>query len=227
MQLASNCERCQDAPVSIADNRTYHSPLRDAQAASTRTLILDTLAELIAAANSTDVSVRELAKAANTSERTVYRHFPDRAALFEALVERIADTEGWYIDERSRFRLDSVDALPAAIESAYHDFEATEVHTRVAAILAGSMASPPRNVRERTARVRSFLAEEFDDLDEVDLDELLAVLRLLMSSRTWLWLKREYGIDGDRSGPLSAWVARLVTDEVRRTGRVGDARRSE
>ena len=71
--------------MSIAQKRTYRSPLRQQQVAATRERILRTCAELVAQRTSLDVSIPQLARAAGVSQPTVYRYFPTKRDLFGAL----------------------------------------------------------------------------------------------------------------------------------------------
>ena len=66
------------------ERRTYTSPLREQQAADTRDRILGGLAQTMADGIS-EVSMPAVADAAGVSVATVYRHFPTKRALFEAL----------------------------------------------------------------------------------------------------------------------------------------------
>jgi len=64
--------------------RTYTSPLREQQAAETRDRILAGLAQTMSDGIA-EVSVPAVAEAAGVSVATVYRHYPTKRALFEAL----------------------------------------------------------------------------------------------------------------------------------------------
>lgn len=64
--------------------RSYSSPLREQQAAETRDRILAGLAQTMADGLA-EVSMPAVAEAAGVSVATVYRHFPSKRALFEAL----------------------------------------------------------------------------------------------------------------------------------------------
>src|SRR5262245_33084783 len=68
---------------------TYNSTLRERHTAQTRELILDALTELLRDRRADEVTTRLIAAEAGVSERTVYRHFPDRAALLEGLSQRM------------------------------------------------------------------------------------------------------------------------------------------
>lgn len=197
--------------------RSYHSPLRKAQAEATRNLILETLAEMVATDGLVDLSIRDLANRAEMSERTVYRHFPDRDSLFEALIDKTATELDW---DSAEDRLgigsyaDIVDAIPAVFES----FEREETATRVAVQLANVLGRVSDDGKRRNDRHRVLLERHLPDLDPDSRERLFALLRVVMSSRTWLRLEDEFGYDASVSGPMVAWVIRLMLDDVARTG---------
>ncbi len=67
-----------------SERRAYSSPLRRQQTADTHDRILAGLAQTMADGIS-EVSMPAVAEAAGVSVATVYRHFPTKRALFEAL----------------------------------------------------------------------------------------------------------------------------------------------
>ena len=71
--------------MSIASRRLYRSPLRQQQSTATRERILRACAELVARRTSLDISIPELARAAEVSQPTIYRYFPTKRDLFNAL----------------------------------------------------------------------------------------------------------------------------------------------
>lgn len=66
-------------------SRPYRSALRRKQVAATRELILQALAEQLAAGGLQDFSIAEAAQRAGVAPRTIYRYFPNREALLDAV----------------------------------------------------------------------------------------------------------------------------------------------
>ena len=87
MNEAANTDPSAPAPPT----RAYSSTLRDRQAAQTRELILDAITQLLGDRRVDEVTTRDIATTADVSERTVYRHFPDRRALLEGLSRRVQE----------------------------------------------------------------------------------------------------------------------------------------
>src|SRR5207244_10636393 len=61
----------------------------------TRKVILDAMVEQLVDTGAFDFSMFELARRANVSARTIYRHFPTRDALFDALSVRVNEQIGF------------------------------------------------------------------------------------------------------------------------------------
>lgn len=75
------------------EKRTYQSELRAQQARATYARILDAAMAMLRD-GARDLSYAALARAARVSVPTVYRHFPTRPELFEALYHRIEAQHG-------------------------------------------------------------------------------------------------------------------------------------
>lgn len=204
--------------VMEASTRTYRSPLREAQASQTRTLILDAYATLLASSSGGEVPVRRLAAEAGVSERTVYRYFPDREALVEGLWDLLSERSGTdAIEEAMTSAWDICRAIPRVFSS----FDADPEVTKAGLLLDPDPAHDLPSQRQRSARFRELLAATFPELAADDLDRLGAIVRTFTTSMTWLRMREQFGLPGAESGALLGWAAECVLREVERTGRVG------
>lgn len=204
----------------VTEGRSYHSPLRAAQTERTRQLILDALAEIVAEDGFEGIVVRELAKRAGLAERTVYRHFPDRDALHDALAEEMAERGGWVDDSE---RLGPPERWPEALSTVFARFEEDAVATTVVARLNSVRGRPSTESARRRQAFATNLRERYPDLADDQIESLLALLQIIGSSRTWLRLKEELNMSGDRSGPVFSWLWSLVLAEIERGGDVPGA----
>jgi AcrR family transcriptional regulator len=197
-----------DAP---APSRRYQSALRDRHAAQTRELILDAVTTLLGDRRADEVTTREIAAAAEVSERTVYRHFPDREALLEGLSRRVPEIEG----VTPSFRVGGLDALAP---SGRRLMELLEEH-HVAAVAEAVLNADPRRfateTRTHSDELRTLVARELPQLDARDHLRIAAVLRCLLSAQAWLRMREEYGVSGTDSGPAVEWVIELIIRELR------------
>ena len=131
-------------------SRTYSSPLRQNQAQRTRDLVLDALTELLATHRVDEVSTKQIAERARVSQPTVYRHFPDRAALVKGLTDRI--------EKMADSGMPEPETLEDWIESVEVGFRAPEENAAVAIAEAVLNADPRRFTPESRARTENMTA---------------------------------------------------------------------
>lgn len=202
----------------MSARRPYQSRLREEQTRQTRTLILEALIDLVNAEGVAELSIRDLAARAGVAERTVYRHFPDRQALVDALGEHVAERSKWLeISDVDRDRgpggataAELVELLPQA----YARFDAAERELRALVLLnldPARTASVSRAHRDEIARV---VARCYPSLDDGEVAEATAVLALLGSSRTWLRFRDEAGLSPAQAARAAQRAARAVIADL-------------
>jgi len=192
------------------ETRTYTSPLRQRQADQTRVLILQALTEQLAEDGLNEFNIPRVARRAGVSVRTVYRYFPTREALLDALQiwidERILDTPCPKTSDELIF-------LPVA------QFRQFDIH--VPLVLA-QIASPAglevqaRGRRKRLEAYRSALKEVTGHLSEEETRAALAVVSRLFRSTTWKDFRKEFGMTGEESGRAVSWALRTLIEDLRR-----------
>ena len=79
--------------MSTIVKRPYHSPLRQAQAESTRARILDASLRLFARSGYAATSIAAVAREAGVVPETIYASFGSKKALIDGLIERAAPPE--------------------------------------------------------------------------------------------------------------------------------------
>lgn len=191
--------------------RAYESPLRERQAQQTRDDVLDALVILLSDRAVDEVTTKEVARVAGVSERTVYRHFPDRTALVEGLTSRFMSSGNWVPTTPERFH-----DLPSVAVELMSVLEAHHVEAQAEALLNAD----PRRFTSRTSvhteQFRELVGTGLPQLDTDQQQSLAAVLRVLFSAQTWLRMRAEFGINGDDSGPIIAWAIEALSNEVER-----------
>src|SRR5271154_3905846 len=111
--------------------------LRDRQLAATREQILDVAMDMLTTGDQNNFSHESIAAAAGMGARTVYRHFPDRAGLLQALWLRLRDKTGTTFPARE-------EEIAPLLRSVFHSFDENEGLVR--AILNSAAGT---EVRER------------------------------------------------------------------------------
>lgn len=190
--------------------------LRDQQTDLTRERIMEALAAIVVDGGIRDFSVQQVADRAGVSHRTVYRHYPSRDALLEALggwaESRIAPRGGASLPTSAAELSDLVARNFALFD---HDADLVRALTTVE---AGARAMVTYRGR-RTEAFRDVLARDAAaHLNGDDLDAVTAVVRLLASSRSWLRLHDEHGVDTPRAARTVAWALRALLDDLRTGG---------
>ena len=192
-------------------NRRYTSTLRDRQAAQTREFILDAVTALLGDRRADEVTTRDIAAAAGVAERTVYRHFPDRAALLEGLTRRLPQLDGI----RPSFEVGGLDALAPTSRRLMELLDEHYVTARAEAVLNADPRRFAADTQANTRHMRALLAKELPELSDREQLRIAAVIRCLVSTQAWLRMREELGVPGTESGPVVGWVIDTIVRELR------------
>src|SRR2546423_2456900 len=158
--------------------RVYESPLREEQAAATRERILGALRDLIVEEHPANVTMADVAKRAKVSERTVYRHYPTREELFQALFVW-AVTAG---EDLSPLRASDPAGLVAIVHRMFPLLEANADIVRALNTLPFSADMRARRAERRRAQVIESLEPVTSGLAPDSAKRLQALAHLLTPS---------------------------------------------
>lgn len=193
--------------------RSYNSPLREEQARRTRGLILDAFTELLADRRADEITTKQIAELAGVSQPTVYRHFPDRAALLKGLSNRVGELMGMSFPTAG-----TLDEISSRVEVFFAGSERFPEAIRAETLLNAD----PRWFGEITSRTsQEFLeavAATFPGYDHRRQAAIAGLLRCLGSSQSWLRMREEFGVSGEESGPLFRWAIDTLIREIRDEG---------
>jgi AcrR family transcriptional regulator len=197
----------------MSDRRPYNSPLRRQQAAATRERIVAAGSELVHGFERWDwrgLTVRAVARQAEVSERTVYRHFADERELRDAVMARLHEEAGVALEEVT---LEEFGALTARV------FE-----------YLSSFAVSPRPLRDPTFAVaderrRDALLDAVQpataDWPPADRAIVAAVLDVLWTVPTYERLRTAWDLDAEQAARAATWVAGLVEQAIHDDRRPG------
>ena len=189
--------------------RRYRSTVREAAKARTRQTILDTLLALPAEQELEGLTMEQLARAAGVGPATLYRHFPNRDALYGAIVDRLNEVTGTPRLPRAP------DEIAAQVESGFAEFD------RMAPVTAAYLRSNfGREVHQvgRQRRLRAYAAAlepVTSSLHEQERRRLEASVGYLASARAWLALREEFGMTGAEAGAAIGWAVRTLIQAAR------------
>jgi AcrR family transcriptional regulator len=195
--------------------RQYSSPLRERHAQQTRDLILDAVTDLLESRRIDEITTREIAQSAGVSERTVYRHFPDRDALLAGLTARLMRSFEGRQDPLTP-TIDTVDDLKAAVITLMAGLEEFHVAARAEALFNADPRRFSPDTRANSAQFPGVIAAILPELGPQDCRHLAAVIRCLLSAQAWLRMREEFGVSGHDAGPMVAWVLDAIVNEVHR-----------
>jgi AcrR family transcriptional regulator len=187
--------------------------LRERQMELTRDLILGALIELIAEGRLAEFSVQDVADGAGVSLRTVYRHFASRDALLEAITP-------W---AEQRLRAAGVMVLPSSADdlTAYVKTKFAGLARFAPLMMASVKLDAATRIHSQQAvkglvALRGALSELTSDLDPLLAEAVVWTIRQICSTKTWLTLYEEGGIDAEHAGAAAAWAVELLLAALRR-----------
>jgi AcrR family transcriptional regulator len=190
--------------------RSYDSPLRRAQAAGTRDRILEAVSELVAAGAIGELTVPAVAARAGVTVRTVYRHFPTRADMVDAMQKWALQRMGaltWPKD------VEELLAFPVPLFEAF-DRNRPLVEAQLG---AAGIAVRREGKQRRVELLRDTLAEILARCPAETQRAALGVIKQLLSASAWQALREDVGLDGTQAGRAVAWAIGALVEDLRRT----------
>lgn len=201
--------------------RDYDNRLRATRAEETRRQILEAIAEELSDGSITELSVARVAKRAGVSEPTVYRHFPNREAMFDALDAHV--NQKLAVPELP----EEIDDLAPFVERLFAAFDAERELVRGLMVARLGVEWATHQRARRIARLQPVLDRLVDGLPASEARAATAVIRYLQSSRAWKAFADDFGMDGREAGAACAWATQALLTEIERMkAGAGEPRRS-
>jgi len=174
--------------------------LRERQAQQVRDAVLDAVLSQLESRDVDDVVMADVAAAAGVSLRTLYRYFPDRAALLTAAGEHVVASLGLPVDI----------AGPGQISASFGE-AAKRLAARPQLVRALVRTTAGRAARSgvRSQRVQS-IGHALESLTEaVDVDTgrwATAVITHLCGAASWVLIADETGLDDVDAQAAVSWA---------------------
>lgn len=185
---------------------------RQRQTARTRDHIVAAAKELMLGAPDEAFSHERVAQAAGLGARTVYRHFPTRADLMQALWEVIRD------ETRTRFPGTEEEVVEFA-RTQFNAFNEQEALVRASNAFPASAEVRARGSREGRPAFRRSLAGITKTLPEWEARRLVAVCLAIYSAPFWLLLRDRGELAGEEPGEAAAWALSVLLRAAKRETR--------
>jgi AcrR family transcriptional regulator len=193
----------------------YESRLRDEQAAATRQRILATLSDLLVTENPALVSIPMVAKKAGVAVRTVYRHFPTKEDMFNALFAWATDLEAGAPPGAETVR--SVDDAVAIVRTMFERIGRNLPLHAAVRHLPEDRALRIARLPRRQRLVENALAEATEGMPPERVRKVGAVVHLLTSSDALLFMHDLWGLTPEEAADACSWAIRAVAEKARRT----------
>src|SRR5580704_9462969 len=190
--------------------KTGRPALRTRQAAATREEILEVAMHMLSSGAHDSFSHESIARAAGMGARTVYRHFPDRAELLQALWLRLRDSTDIKFPARE-------EDVISFLRSVFHAFD--EHETVVRAVLSSPAGMEVRDrggVEGRSAFAQS-LSALLAGFGPTERTRAIAVFVAIYSAPFWQLLRDRGGLTGPEAQEAAAWLIQLLLDALRKT----------
>jgi AcrR family transcriptional regulator len=187
-------------PPQRVATRKSTSALRSRHADTTREIIVDALVQQLAERDAFDISYAELSRRSGVSIQTLYRHFPTRTDLVDALTRRVAATFALAPYPQSR------PALGGLIRQLFRGYD-EHAALMTAQIHAGTVGTTRAKGRKgRIGAFQSLLATATPNVAAERRRAVAGLFHVLVSAMTWYRLRDELGLDGAASGEITAWA---------------------
>jgi AcrR family transcriptional regulator len=176
---------------------------RERQTAHTREHIIDVAKALLVQAPTEPFSHEKVAQVAGLGARTVYRHFPSRADLMQALWERVR------ADSKTRFPSNE-EEIVAFARTQFNEFNEREGLVRASLSFSASTELRARGSLEGRPAFRRSLAHITKHLPVSEQRRLIAVCLAIYSAPFWQLLRDRGELTGDEPGEAAAWALTVV-----------------
>jgi AcrR family transcriptional regulator len=174
------------------------SRLRERLDQTTRDLIVDALVDQLSETGAFELTYYALARRAGISVRTIYRHFPARSDLIDALSRRLNQVVAIdYSHDR-----EGILFITRKIFGVYDQY----ANAFIAQLEAGQGRLRSKGRSKRVTLMQSILAKDLPHLPPERLAAVAGLMICLFSPAIWRRLREDVGLDGIQGGEVVAWA---------------------
>jgi AcrR family transcriptional regulator len=189
----------------------YTSPLRARQKEQTGALILEAVANILRRADLSAVTIAEVARVAEVTERTVYRHYKTRDELLRAFWP-------WQLERMGGRHVNaprSLEAFLGALRSVFEGWDREENLVRAVFFSPESREIRAPAMAQRLGYLEGFLAELAPAAPQVERRKIAASIMSLASVTNWLFLRDSCGYDGRQAADVAIKAIELILAGLR------------
>jgi AcrR family transcriptional regulator len=197
----------------MATTRPYESPLRAEQLEHTHAKILGAAIELVADSGPEALTVPLVAERAGASVRTVYRHYPTKEALLDAISQQMEEKFDSNLFDRG------LEALPDIAQMVFQRFGENEALVRAALRTRGAGGTFGAARKKRLDSVERALEPVLNGRSPEERRQIVAAIYNLHSVRNWLSYRDNSGLSSEEAGRVVSWIIRTLIADLRAGGR--------
>jgi len=198
----------------VEPSRRYESPLRKQQAKQTRDVIRQGALDLLRESDATDFSMPDVAKRADVSLRTVYRHFPTKGDLLSSLLE-VAPVHDAVLSATTP------EELARAVTQQFEAMADDEPIFRTVNTTSAQRQAQADNREIARAPAERSMAPVIALLDSDAATMLMAIVNLLTSSVGLFYMQDTWDLTTDDASDVAGWAISVLADEASRSRHVG------
>ena len=187
--------------------------VRDSKRDAVRTAIEDAMLDILAENEEGGLTHDRIAARLGIGRRTVYRYFPDRQALMEALWLRLTQAAG-----PGPGMPHDIDSLTGQLPQLFSGFDQAASAMTVCMSSGQGRAMRAAKTPERRASYRAALAPATAALPEADQVKAVAAIQLLRSGHAWLEMRDQWSLDGLASAEAVTWAIRVLVADLEARG---------
>lgn len=190
-------------------SRPYRSVVRSENLASTRERILKAARVEMVAKGPKHFSVPDVAGRAQIALRTIYRHFPTRDALVDAMwLDAYRDFD-WILDAKTARELGQ------AVMTSFSECDRNAALLRASVVCERNEMLRQKTRPARMQKLSRLLSREMAGLSPTARKRALAAIHLLIIPRAWDVMTKSWVEDGAEAGRASAWAVETLIDKIR------------
>jgi AcrR family transcriptional regulator len=187
----------------------YNSPLRERQKEQTREMILAAVASILSHADTSAVTIGEVARVADVTMRTVFRHFSTREELLSVFWK-------WHLEKSGGGTVlvepQSVEQLLDTIKKLFASLDEDEGVVRAVISSAEGREIRTQANQRRLETMLKFIAPLVPGLSKRDRHQMASGIISVCSVLSWMFMRDNCGYDGKRAGEAAAFAVQLMIE---------------
>ena len=187
--------------------------LRERQARQVHESVIEAVISQLEHRGADDLSMADVAQAAEISLRTLYRYFPDRASLLKAAGEHLFASLGVPV------AIDGADSISSSFLAAARQLSARPTLARALVQSTAGRAARSATRPQRARSIKTALKPLTDNLDPHVARHATAVIAHLCSVAAWVAVADENGLTAADAQAAVAWAIDTLVSALKTTGR--------